>query len=320
MFTKTALLEPRAAEEPQNPYLKRREQVRRAQKYHVPCFNTSYSFNFRTRTHRERKEAYIKSLEAEVVQLRANETRLFQETKTLYAELMAMKNLLANNGIPVPSGPLPQLPSPNGTLSKPESRIDELDQLFEFSLTESVPKQPQERIHVRRQVQRQHSTSATTFDAIFTRPANTIVSQQDPTATGIDFVLRYALLSPASHIILTCCYRSLEAPCLGHIPTTLDYEEPSGHALMTSTTLLHHHQHHTFSTDQIQTSSSTWTLPESSVERLLELSSSIPLDDSEVTPVQAWDYIRCHPQYGVLDSARLEQLKKTLVLHVKCFG
>jgi hypothetical protein len=55
------------------------------------------------RTHRERKEAYIKSLESEVIQLRANEARILQETKALYSEVSALKRLLEHNGIPIQS-------------------------------------------------------------------------------------------------------------------------------------------------------------------------------------------------------------------------
>jgi beta-xylosidase len=56
-----------------------------------------------TRTHRERKEAYTKSLEQEVIQLRANEAKIMQETRKLYAELTALKNLMASNGIQAPT-------------------------------------------------------------------------------------------------------------------------------------------------------------------------------------------------------------------------
>ncbi|KAF2873137.1 hypothetical protein BDV95DRAFT_374091 [Massariosphaeria phaeospora] len=63
-------------------YLKRREQVRRAQ-----------------RTHRERKETYIKSLETEVLSLRTNESRIVQETRTLYAEIARLRKLLDQYGI-----------------------------------------------------------------------------------------------------------------------------------------------------------------------------------------------------------------------------
>jgi hypothetical protein len=55
------------------------------------------------RTHRERKEAYTKSLEQEVIQLRANEAKILQETRKLYTELTAMKQLMASHGIQVPA-------------------------------------------------------------------------------------------------------------------------------------------------------------------------------------------------------------------------
>jgi hypothetical protein len=60
------------------------------------------SLLFLARTHRERQVAYTSSLEAEVVQLRAKEARIIQETKSLYAELNLLKRVLAQNGIPVP--------------------------------------------------------------------------------------------------------------------------------------------------------------------------------------------------------------------------
>jgi hypothetical protein len=56
-----------------------------------------------SRTHRERKEAYTKGLENEVVQLRANEARIMQETKALYAEINMLRNTLRQNSIPVPT-------------------------------------------------------------------------------------------------------------------------------------------------------------------------------------------------------------------------
>lgn len=60
------------------------------------------------RTHRERKEAYIASLEAEVVQLRANEARISEETKKLYAEINILKGLLQKNGIPAATFTIPE--------------------------------------------------------------------------------------------------------------------------------------------------------------------------------------------------------------------
>lgn len=62
-----------------------------------------------------------------------------------------------------------------------------------------------------------------------------------------------------------------------------------------------------------------WNLPESGVERLLELSDRLPLD-GEVTPVQMWNHIRRHPQFIRLKAEDLEGLKIALMQHVKCYG
>lgn len=86
---------------------------------------------------------------------------------------------------------------------------------------------------------------------------------------------------------------------------------------MASATLLHHH--HLTGADRTQVPNPTWNVPEAGVERLLDLSSNIPLD-GEVTPVQAWDYIRQHPRYETLDCARLEKLKARLIVQIKCYG
>jgi hypothetical protein len=63
------------------------------------------ALNLLVRTHRERKEAYTAALETEVVQLRANEARLSQETKMLYSETTFLKRLLTENGITITERP-----------------------------------------------------------------------------------------------------------------------------------------------------------------------------------------------------------------------
>jgi hypothetical protein len=56
------------------------------------------------------------------------------------------------------------------------------------------------------------------------------------------------------------------------------------------------------------------------MDRLLALSGSVPLQDSEVTPVQAWDYIRRQEQFAGLEARRWDSLKDRLVKHVRCHG
>lgn len=56
------------------------------------------------RTHRERKEIYIKSLETEVLHLRTNEANLLQEAQGLYAEINQLRRLLTEHGVQLPPG------------------------------------------------------------------------------------------------------------------------------------------------------------------------------------------------------------------------
>jgi hypothetical protein len=66
-------------------------------------------------------------------------------------------------------------------------------------------------------------------------------------------------------------------------------------------------------------SGSTWQIPAAGIERLLELSDTIPLD-GELTPVQAWNFIRKHQHYNDMDFDRMEALKQALLAHVRCYG
>jgi hypothetical protein len=79
------------------------------------------------RTHRERKEAYTASLESEVVQLRANEARLLQETKTVYSEVAFLRKLLVDNGIAIPER--------SGVISGEEGRGENVESEKRITLT-----------------------------------------------------------------------------------------------------------------------------------------------------------------------------------------
>lgn len=87
---------------------------------------------------------------------------------------------------------------------------------------------------------------------------------------------------------------------------------------MASATLLHFHSPPTNFQPHTRSATPIWTVPESGVQRLLELARNIPLD-GEVTPVQAWAYIRQHPQYRTLKVEKLEAVKRELVGWVKCY-
>lgn len=109
----------------------------------------------------------------------------------------------------------------------------------------------------------------------------------------------------------------LESPCLPHLHAEHNHgSPPTGHALMLSATLL---RQRPAESHQIQNSPQSWEVPHFGIERLLELSHNLPLD-GEVTPVQAWDYIRRNPQHFSLNLERYNTLKEKLLKHVKCHG
>jgi hypothetical protein len=123
-------------------------------------------------------------------------------------------------------------------------------------------------------------------------------------------------LNSSGHVILLNPSR-LESPCLSHIDVEHGHDSPpTGHGFTVSATLLHQRP---AESDRHQHSHGAWQVPHCSIERLLELSKNIPLD-GEVTPVQAWDYIRRNPQHESLEIERYNSLKEKLLSHVKCYG
>jgi hypothetical protein len=110
---------------------------------------------------------------------------------------------------------------------------------------------------------------------------------------------------------------SLESPCLPHIDIDTSTTPETGHAHTVSACLLHNHPS---PPGQRLDSSVTWNVPGASIEQLLLLSKSVPLADGEVTPVQAWEYLRSHEQFAGLEVGRWEALKDKLVGFVRCYG
>ncbi|KAH7381419.1 hypothetical protein DE146DRAFT_670553 [Phaeosphaeria sp. MPI-PUGE-AT-0046c] len=288
----------------QDAKARRKDQIRRAQK-----------------THRERKEAYTKSLETEVVQLRANEAKILQETKRLYTELTALKKIMTDHGLQVPD--LSHL-----LVSPPGSGAEET---FDFNLQISKGKNKQRQIRVGQSPSAQTNTSysspfsessfrsptSQTSDTTLHPNPNKLITELDHTTVGMDFVM------------------TLETPCLGHIMDAPP-DDSSGHALMVSATVLHHQdqpsQSHTHSHSHAhahrprpiaidgQQQQLAWQMPAVGIERLLELSASVPVPNGELTPVQAWDALRRHPGFVGLEVWRLKRLEERLVAGIKCFG
>lgn len=62
-----------------------------------------------------------------------------------------------------------------------------------------------------------------------------------------------------------------------------------------------------------------WSVPAIELEKLLDFSDKLSLD-GEITPVEAWQRIRQHPNFEGMTRDRLEALKATLLPEVTCYG
>ena len=117
-------------------------------------------------------------------------------------------------------------------------------------------------------------------------------------------------------------YNSLERPCLGHLHGNLDEpEEPAGHALTVTAHVLSIGSRPPEFRPSAQPvhGAICKNVPSATLERLLGLSSELA-SDHEVTPVQAWNYIRCRPQFGGIEVRSLGRLAESLRNSVKCRG
>ncbi len=143
---------------------------------------TIYVSNYLGRSHRERKEAYLKSLELEVNRLRKSEESWRSETHKLRAEVKELKDALARNGIPVP---LDEQCTPSDGIA---------DVTFEFEITDGAANKGKQPTILARRVPPLDNSSGLPVGAsqgmqLYTQP-ETIYQNADPTGVGISFVLR----------------------------------------------------------------------------------------------------------------------------------
>ena len=87
---------------------------------------------------------------------------------------------------------------------------------------------------------------------------------------------------------------------------------PSGHLALASTSLVNQAP----SPPQPNTS---WTVPQANIQTLLNLSSSLSLE-GEITPVEAWNQLSHHPNFGRCTRQTVEMLKGQLSAAVRCEG
>lgn len=114
---------------------------------------------------------------------------------------------------------------------------------------------------------------------------------------------------------------ALEQPCLGHHYAHAIDAEGSGHEMMLMSPIMSRSPALNASTEPRSglPSGSKWMVPAVELEKLLEFSDRLSLD-GEITPVEIWQRIRQHPNFGILTRHGLSALQTTLVPKVTCYG
>ncbi|TLD10422.1 hypothetical protein PgNI_06538 [Pyricularia grisea] len=316
---------------------RRRDQLRDAQK-----------------TYRDRKTRYVRSLENELSRVRSNEAHLMRQVEQLRNTLQSCTTVMRQTGLYVPPGGS-DIGSPGGFIS-PYGNVyetessgqssafgTESDRCSPFShqsgVVSSPPQDPlsiQQRLNQHQHKHGNHSSpnSSGTSDVCLggwdpagaPLPAPGVrVCDVDLVGAGMDFVL------------------TIERPCLDHLhgdPTKPD--EPDGHALTVSSCLITastgsnngNGQGNAFNFSN-PSSTSSWPaqspsqpacgmmcqdVPTAVMDNLLNLSGELVDSDHEVTPVQAWHYIRSRPQFDGLEVGVLSKFASKLRDAVKCHG
>lgn len=101
----------------------------------------------------------------------------------------------------------------------------------------------------------------------------------------------------------------LEHPCFSHIRKA-PQNSSNGHVISAHSAILD---------CQVSEDASSWHVPSDSLDRLLQLSYSLPLD-GEITPVQAWQRLCACPGFNNCDVESLKSFQADLLPEVRCYG
>ncbi|RDA90919.1 hypothetical protein CP533_4461 [Ophiocordyceps camponoti-saundersi (nom. inval.)] len=302
------------------------------------------------RTHRERKELYIKALEDEVLRLKELYGNVSLEKEKLVEANRQLRDALAQNGIQfIPTAGQENLSSNlsmgNASGTSPGASFA-AGSFTSFSPSQSSPGFTS-------------SMQPMTADQLRATTQPTRGNGVDCEQAGIDFVLAYgssassrAYLSPPPHwgseeegevanLDQTTEIRfadddgftersfRLEKPCMQHLPILLERaagsdSEPCGHALMVScppTPSTNESAKTSIVKKETQVSPSQgfMGLNKGDLATLLDLSKKLDLD-GEITPVVAWGMILSHPRFTELRSDDIRRLAEELSQKVRCYG
>ncbi|OAK98116.1 hypothetical protein IQ06DRAFT_337601 [Phaeosphaeriaceae sp. SRC1lsM3a] len=274
-------------------YLKRREQVRRAQ-----------------RTHRERKENYIKALEEQVLDLRTKQREIVRENEALTTEVVQLRELVKSDGTSENSN----YDSGNAWMLGGQADGNanawggnemwqhvNLCTVGDANSSEAWSWQSGAGcgVPVSWSGHTASSSTALTLATHTRRPTPSRISELDCTDLAVEFVM------------------TLEKPCINRATSTvLDLGERSvDYALQAPST----GTYHTFLEDNVLKGKQKASNANASLDKLLALSKDFKLV-GEVTPIQAWQQIVSHPQFCSIGLETMRRLVEQLLWHVKCYG
>ncbi|KAJ6788264.1 hypothetical protein PWT90_02401 [Aphanocladium album] len=261
------------------------------------------------RTHRERKELYVKALEDEVLRLKEIYSSVSRDREKLAEENRLLRDTLVRNGIIVPN---PGNSDDNNNNPSAGSAGFSGGSQSGFS-PQQAPSQGSAPSGGGNYTN-QSPYNGNQFKTASPEPLP--ASKLDVEQAGIDFVL------------------ALEKPCMAHLPFLMDRGsgpegEPCGHALMAScppvpfkeleqSTPFADTYGAAIKTEEAP-NQGTWQVTKADLSTLLDLSKRLDLD-GEITPVMAWGMIMSHPQFAALSAADVQRIAEELGRKVRCYG
>ncbi|KAF5003006.1 hypothetical protein FDECE_10428 [Fusarium decemcellulare] len=253
------------------------------------------------RTHRERKELYIKALEDEVLRLKEVFSNVSLDRERLAEENKRLRDTLTQAGLQYGS----PFAAGSATSRGPGSSSTNTPPLTSHSTAPSVSSP----------IQLPLAANQGYIPGQQRQDVNPIMNRggADMEQAGIDFVL------------------TLEKPCMAHIQYMIERAaepdgEPCGHALMASCPPDPSPDSRPgcpFGNTHVpvdgEPNQKTWEVPKADLATLLDLSKRLDLD-GEVTPIMAWGMLTSHPRAMELDAEDMRKLGEELVRKVRCYG
>ncbi|RGP71353.1 hypothetical protein FLONG3_7137 [Fusarium longipes] len=268
----------------------------------------SVSIDTIIRTYRNRKDRYTRTLEEELAKSRSSEADLMRQCQQLRAELETALQQLSQQGIgmaidgdyhPAESAAL------SGTTVSPNSvspfNIDDWDAQHRDIIPSPQMISPESFGDLNGMIESRQKPPI-----LFGQGGvayNCRVSDVDQVTAGMEFVLK------------------IEEPCLEHLHGDISKPfEPSNHALTASAQLIAACDFPSPTISSRPPISTTFnSLPLQMLERLLDLAPDLS-SEGEMTPIQAWNTIRCRSDFDGLDTRSLGALARKLKKAVKCHG